>query len=897
MANKKISELDSRASLDLSDLLAIGDPTTGYLYKTTITDLKALTGAGVISYNGRVGAVVPVEGDYSLTQLSDVIITSPSNNQVLQFNGSNWVNAGSNFITLSSLSATTPLSYNSSTGAFSIQIANASQAGYLSSTDWNTFNNKQAALGYTAANDSLVVHLAGTETITGIKTFSAATYFGAAFINAATSQLHLGLGSSGVPFITTQRSSIGFRTDTAADGSGGTNKFTIGSVSNGGQSTLSSAASFLSTNAVNIYGDTATSANTFFGVIRIASSGYFATTAHKMIGWTYVSDGNAGTTIYTTSGSAVVSALTLAASGAATFNSSVTASSIIKSGGTSSQFLKADGSVDSNTYLTTSSGSSSYVPYTGATGDVNIGARSLYTSNLIVTSGGSGFLAALTADTLNGIGILNLTNAGKNGNLKPATMASDRTWTLPDASGTIALTSDIPSLAGLVTLNTMQTIGGTKIYTALQYYDNGVYIKEGTGASTTGYTSLGAGTNQLKIGVQGAVHTLTFPTSASYTYTFPGATGTLALTSDLSSYVPTSRTITINGTAYDLSADRSWTVSGSQWTTSGSNIYYNTGNVGIGISNPSFPLEVSSTSTTLLARFTSNQANAAIRIVNTSASGGRTYSIGSGDTTSGAGNNFYIYDETNGALRFAINNSGSIGIGTASPTFAAGIGLTISSATRSNFSLTNGTSALNIFQDGTSAYFNMYSAGDMIFRTSTSNTQRMAIKNANNGTIVFGTAEAAASSINFYGNYSNSQPGYIIYNSSGTYILEFNGNTKALYLGSLGTGALYSSAGIITNTNPSDIRLKENVLDITYGLKDILKLRPVSYKWKNDKVNQGIQFGFIAQEVKEIMPDSIKEFGEDVKYLGLEKDAIYATLVNAIQEQQAQIEDLKAKLN
>ena len=43
---------------------------------------------------------------------------------------------------------------------------------------------------------------------------------------------------------------------------------------------------------------------------------------------------------------------TLAVTGAATLSSSVTAGSFIKSGGTSSQFLKADGSVDSNTYAT-----------------------------------------------------------------------------------------------------------------------------------------------------------------------------------------------------------------------------------------------------------------------------------------------------------------------------------------------------------------------------------------------------------------------------------------------------------------------------------------------------------------------------------------------------------------
>jgi predicted heme/steroid binding protein len=49
----------------------------------------------------------------------------------------------------------------------------------------------------------------------------------------------------------------------------------------------------------------------------------------------------------------------------------------------------------------------------------------------------------------------------------------------------------------------------------------------------------------------------------TYVYTMPGASGTLALVSDipsLSGYVPTSRTLTINGTSYDLSADRSWTI-------------------------------------------------------------------------------------------------------------------------------------------------------------------------------------------------------------------------------------------------------------------------------------------------------------------------------------------------
>lgn len=46
------------------------------------------------------------------------------------------------------ISASSPLGYNSGTGALSIQVANGSQNGYLSSSDWTTFNNKQPAGSY-----------------------------------------------------------------------------------------------------------------------------------------------------------------------------------------------------------------------------------------------------------------------------------------------------------------------------------------------------------------------------------------------------------------------------------------------------------------------------------------------------------------------------------------------------------------------------------------------------------------------------------------------------------------------------------------------------------------------------------------------------------------------------
>jgi predicted heme/steroid binding protein len=112
----------------------------------------------------------------------------------------------------------------------------------------------------------------------------------------------------------------------------------------------------------------------------------------------------------------------------------------------------------------------------------------------------------------------------------------------------------------------------------------------------------------------------------------------------------------------------------------------------------------------------------------------------------------------------------------------------------------------------------------------------------------------------------------------------------SVYVGALGTGTVYSNAGFLTNTNPSDRRLKTNIIPLTYGLSDILKLNPVSYNWKDG--TNGKQFGFIAQEVQEVMPDAVKP-GE---YLGLEKDAIYSALVNSVKELNKEIELLKSQI-
>ena len=80
--------------------------------------------------------------------------------------------------------------------------------------------------------------------------------------------------------------------------------------------------------------------------------------------------------------------------GAATFSSSVTASSFIRSGGTSSQFLKADGSVDANTYLTSAgavtsiAGTTNQITVSASTGAVTVSLPSAVTITGAMTATG-----------------------------------------------------------------------------------------------------------------------------------------------------------------------------------------------------------------------------------------------------------------------------------------------------------------------------------------------------------------------------------------------------------------------------------------------------------------------------------------------------------------------------
>ena len=105
-----------------------------------------------------------------------------------------------------------------------------------------------------------------------------------------------------------------------------------------------------------------------------------------------------------------------------------------------------------------------------------------------------------------------------------------------------------------------------------------------------------------------------------------------------------------------------------------------------------------------------------------------------------------------------------------------------------------------------------------------------------------------------------------------------------------------STGTVIFNyTATSDIRLKKDVNNLTYGLSDILKLRPVQFK-RSDIAQSRSEVGFIAQEVQAVMPEVVTVAEDEMKTLSLSYDKMVAPLVKAIQEQQEMIEGLLKRI-
>ena len=106
---------------------------------------------------------------------------------------------------------------------------------------------------------------------------------------------------------------------------------------------------------------------------------------------------------------------------------------------------------------------------------------------------------------------------------------------------------------------------------------------------------------------------------------------------------------------------------------------------------------------------------------------------------------------------------------------------------------------------------------------------------------------------------------------------------------------LYGCGGSQTWYSSSDIRLKDNIqtLPAERGLAAIMNLRPVTYHWKNKKLDQRQMVGFIAQEVEPIYPEAVGVGPNGMKTLAYAD--LVVPLVKAMQQQQAEIEQIKLR--
>ena len=134
---------------------------------------------------------------------------------------------------------------------------------------------------------------------------------------------------------------------------------------------------------------------------------------------------------------------------------------------------------------------------------------------------------------------------------------------------------------------------------------------------------------------------------------------------------------------------------------------------------------------------------------------------------------------------------------------------------------------------------------------------------------------------------------YQAYNSYGLIVDIPDGQTSIYTI--LIYGDAWASGGSWLS---SDVRYKKNIKTYENALNTIMQCRGVSYDWRVDEYPQqrfsdSRQLGFIAQEVEKVVPDLVKEGPDGFK--GLEYTKFTPIIVEAIKEQQNQIEELKAE--
>jgi hypothetical protein len=387
----------------------------------------------------------------------------------------------------------------------------------------------------------------------------------------------------------------------------------------------------------------------------------------------------------------------------------------------------------------------------------------------------------------------------------------------------------------------------------------------------------------------------TGPTGAASSVAGPtGPTG--AASSVAGPTGPTGATPAIGGTNTQVQYNSSGSFAGS------SNFVFDGTNVGIGTTSPGRKLDIEQASTDYQMRIGD--------------AGGNYYDIGrntgnglltfNGNQAAASG---YVFSTVNGE-RMRIDSSGNVGIGaTAASGYRLqtngnfpGIGIQTNQADGGtgggwlDFLTTGGVVQSNIYWNQASGY--------MSFGTNVSGSaqvERMRIDSS--GNLLVGTTNGSSATTsgvaikpNDFNEFRRDNAyvmGIFITNANTGPFVEFRQNGSV-------RGTISTDGSTTAYNTSSDYRLKENVTPINDGLSVVSLLNPVRYDWKE---NGTPGEGFIAHELQAVIPhavtgekDAVNEDGS-IKPQGVDYSKIVVHLVAAMQEQQAQIEDLKARLS
>jgi hypothetical protein len=365
--------------------------------------------------------------------------------------------------------------------------------------------------------------------------------------------------------------------------------------------------------------------------------------------------------------------------------------------------------------------------------------------------------------------------------------------------------------------------------------------------------------------------------------------------------------------------------------TGDSNFFWDNTNkrLGVGTTSPSYSLEVRRTGvdSTIwgynIAQFGDSQTNNnGLRIGTSVGTSGLTNLIAatSNDASQLA---FWTFSGSSWGERMRITSAGNVGIGTTAPNQL----LTLSNSRYPilGFNIGSINHGYVGSLDATGIILNSQQALPIFFYTT--DLERMRITAGGNvgiGTtspLAFsGYVTVQASSTSGAGLYAESTSGAIrvkmfadngvagsyIGTETNHYLDIFTNNTARarftaggnLLLGTTSDNGerLYVSGNIRatgTITANSDISLKKNLLKIENALEKVEQINGYTYEFKSDDSKR--HAGVIAQEIQGVLPEIVNKGNDGI--LGVEYGNISALLIEAIKEQQTQINELKALLN